>query len=453
MIITKKSLPRRTFLRGMGVAIGLPFMESMVPAMPLPQDSSAAKKPPVRLMFLYYPNGIDMENWNPSYTGPLGELPRILKPLEPFRDDVLMLGNLTHNWARVLLDGPGDHGRCSANYLTGAHVLKTDKSIFVNGPMSMDQVIASRIGRETRLPSLEIGMEDPRQSGNCDSGYSCAYTNNLAWKSQTQPMPPILDPRMLFERLFGSSADLTPEQREQQRRVRTSILDFVKESTNALAKDLGPTDRRKLDEYLTAIRSIEVQIERAAKDTTPVPAGMAKPAGSPADFAEHFKLLTDMVTVAFQADLTRVVTFLVTREGTSRPYREIGISDGHHPLTHHGGKRDQLAKVTQINEYHLSNFASWVSRLAALREGNGRLLDNLMLVYGAGLSDGNRHFHDDLPTVIVGRGGGSLKTGRRLVFRKETPFSNLHLSLMDRMGVEAESFGDSSGRLSGLDTV
>ena len=453
MIITRKALPRRTFLRGMGVAVGLPLMEAMVPAMPRPQTSSAATKPPVRLMFLYVPNGIDMENWNPSYTGNLGELPRILKPLEPYKDDVLMVSNLTHNWARVLLDGPGDHGRCSANYLTGAHVVKTDKSILVEGPMSMDQLIASRIGSETRLPSLEIGMEDPRQSGNCDSGYSCAYTNNLAWKSSTQPMPPLLDPRMLFERLFGAAADLTPAEREQQRRIRTSILDFVKESTNALAKDLGTTDRRKLDEYLTAIRSIEVQIEKAAKDQTPVPPGMAKPAGTPADFAEHFKLLTDMVTVAFQADLTRVVTFLVTREGTSRPYREIGISDGHHPLTHHGGKRDQLAKVTQINEYHVNNFASWVGRLSTLKEGNGRLLDNLMLVYGAGLNDGNRHIHDDLPTVIVGRGGGTLKAGRRVVFRRETPFSNLHLSLMDRMGVHAEGFGDSSGRLSGLDTV
>jgi hypothetical protein len=452
MIITKKALPRRTFLRGMGVAVGLPFMEAMVPAMALSQANST-KNPPVRLMFLYVPNGIDMENWNPSYTGNLNTLPRILKSLEPFRDDILMLNNLTHNWARGLLDGPGDHGRCCANYLTGGHVLKTDKSIYVDAPMSMDQMIAARIGNETLLPSLEIGMEDPRQSGNCDSGYSCAYTNNLAWKSSTQPMPPILDPRMLFERLFGAAADLTPAEREQRRRIRTSILDFVKESTGALSKELGSTDRRKLEEYLSAIRSIEVQMERAAKDETPVPPGMLKPPGTPADFAEHFKLLTDMVTVAFQADLTRVVTFLVTREGTSRPYREIGISDGHHPLTHHGGKRDQLAKVTQINEYHVSNFAAWLQRLSGLQEGGGRLLENLMLVYGAGLADGNRHLHDDLPTLIVGRGGGSLKAGRRVIFRKETPFSNLHLSLMDRMGVHVESFGDSSGRLSGLDSV
>jgi len=424
-------------------------MEAMAPAMTSAQ--AGAVSPPVRLMFLYVPNGMDMENWNPDYSGPLAELPRILKPLEPFRDEMLMLGNLTHNWARVLLDGPGDHGRCSANYLTGSHVVKSDKSIHVDGPMSMDQLIASRIGNETRLPSLEIGMEDPRQSGNCDSGYSCAYTNNLSWKSETQPMPPILDPRMLFDRLFGSNAELTPTEREQRRRIRTSILDYVKESTNTLSKGLGSSDRRKLDEYLTAIRSIEQQMERAAKDETPVEPGMPKPPGTPADFAEHFKLLTDMVTIAFQADLTRVVTFLITREGTSRPYREIGIADGHHPLTHHGGRREQLAKVTQINEYHTTNFAAWLDKLSGLKEGNGRLLDNLMLVYGAGLSDPNRHLHDDLPTLIVGRGGGSLRPGRRIVYRRETPFSNLHLSLMDRMGVRVESFGDSSGRLSGLD--
>ncbi len=446
MIVTRKVMPRRAFLRGVGVALGLPYMEAMVSA-------RQVVKPPVRLMFLYVPNGIDMENWNPAYSGPLLELPRILKPLEPFRNDVLMLSNLTHNWARGLLDGAGDHGRCSANYLTGAHVEKSDKSIYVDGPMSMDQLIANRIGKDTRLPSLEIGMEDPRQSGNCDSGYSCAYTNNLSWKSSTQPMPPILDPRMLFERLFGSAADLTPAERERRLRIRTSILDYVKESATSLAKGLGTTDRRKLEEYLEAIRSIELQIEKAAKDETPVDPGMSKPPGTPADFAEHFKLLTDMVTVAFQADLTRVITFLVTREGTSRPYREIGISDGHHPLTHHGGKRDQLAKVTQINEYHASNFAAWVERLSRLKEGDGRLLDNLMLVYGAGLNDGNRHLHDDLPTVIVGRGGGSLQPGRRMVFRRETPFSNLHLSLMDRMGVHVDTFGDSSGRLTGLDAV
>jgi hypothetical protein len=448
-MITRKALARRSFLRGMGVAIGLPFMDAMVPALAM----GTAKKPPVRLVFMYLPNGIDMPNWNPDYTGKLRELPRILKPLEPFRDDITMLGNLTHNYARGLLDGGGDHGRCSANYLTGAHVKKSSTDIRVDGPLSMDQLIANHIGNQTRLPSLEIGMEDPRQSGSCDSGYSCAYTNNMSWKSGTQPMPPILNPRMLFERLFGVNADLTPAERLRQSRVRSSILDFVQESTKRLEKDLGPTDRRKLDEYLTSIRSIEQQLERAGKEETPAQPGMEKPPGAPADFGEHFKLLTDMLTVAFQADLTRVSTFMITREGTSRAYREIGISDGHHPLTHHGGRVDSLAKVTRINEYHASLFAAWLQRLTPIKEGDGRLLDNLMIVYGAGLNDGNRHLHEDLPTLLVGRGGGTLKPGRRVIFRKETPFCNLHLSLMDRMGVEVESFGDSSGRLSGLDTV
>jgi hypothetical protein len=446
-MITRKALPRRSFLRGMGVAVGLPFLDAMVPALAM----GAAKKPPVRLVFMYLPNGMDTPNWTPDYEGKLGVLPRILKPLEPFRDDMLMLGNLTQNYARGLQDGGGDHGRCSANYLTGAHVKKSSTEIRIDGPMSMDQLIASKIGSQTPLPSLEIGMEDPRQTGSCDSGYSCAYTNNLSWKSDTQPMPPILNPRMLFERLFGANADLTPAERQRQLRIRTSILDFVRDSTKQLESDLGPTDRHKLDEYLTAIRSIEQRVEHAANDETPVHPDIPKPAGAPADFGEHFKLLTDMLTIALQADLTRVSTFMITREGTSRAYREIGIADGHHPLTHHGGKLEQLAKVTQINEYHAKCFAGWLSTLAPIREGDSRLLDNMMIVYGAGLNDGNRHLHSDLPTLLVGRGGGTLSPGRRIVYRKETPFCNLHLSLMDRMGVEVESFGDSVGRLTGLE--
>ena len=450
-MITRKALSRRTLLKGMakgmGVAIGLPFLDAMVPAF----AAGPAKKPPVRLMFFYLPNGIDMPNWAPTTEGKLGELGRILKPLEPFRDQMMVLGNLTHNFGRTLFDGAGDHGRCSACYLTGAYVKKTTTDIYVNGPMSMDQVIARQIGNQTKLPSLELGMDNPRQSGSCDSGYSCAYTNNLSWRSETQPMPPILDPRMLYERLFGMGAELSPDERRRQNLLRSSVLDFATESTHSLMRDLGPADRHKLDEYFTAIRSIEQRLQRAAKDDTPVTPAMPKPPGAPADFGEHFRLLTDMLTIAMQADMTRVVTFMVTTEGTSRAYREIGIPDGHHPLTHHGGKLDQLAKVTRINEYHAQHFAAWITRFAAVKEGDGSLLDNSMIVYGAGLNDGNRHVHEDLPTLLLGRGGGSLKPGRRIVFRKETPFSNLHLSLMDRMGVEVESFGDSSGRLSGLE--
>ena len=289
-------------------------------------------------------------------------------------------------------------------------------------------------------------MDDSRQAGDCDSGYSCAYTNNLAWRSETQPLPPTLDPRVLFERLFGTGVVLSPEAKERQARYRRSILDFVTGDARKLQSSLGPTDRRKLEEYLSSIRDVEQQLEKAERENVVNP-GMDKPYGVPPDFGEHFKLMTDMMTIAFQADLTRVITFLMTREGTSRAYREIGIADGHHPCTHHQGKPDLMEKVTQINEYHTKQVAGWLGNLKAIKEGDSNLLDNSMIVYGAGLSDGNRHLHDDLPTLLIGRGGNYFKPGRRVLVRKETPMSNFHLTLMDRMGVPLENFGDSSGHL------
>jgi Protein of unknown function (DUF1552) len=315
----------------------------------------------------------------------------------------------------------------------------------------MDQLVARQLGGATRFPSLEIGLEDARQSGDCDSGYSCAYTNNLAWRSDTQPLPPILDPRSLFERLFGDGVALSPEARVRQAKYRRSILDFVTEDTRKLQGGLGPTDKRKLEEYLSSIREVERQIERAEKDNAQIDPHMEKPYGVPADFAEHFKLMTDMVTIAFQADLTRVLTFLVTHEGTSRAYREIGISDGHHPLTHHRNQEELMEKVARINCYHMQQFAQWIEKLKSVREGDRTLLDNSMIVYGAGLSDGNRHLHEDLPTLIAGRAGGSIKSGRRVVYRRETPMCNLFLTMMDRMGTRMDHFGDATGKLEGLD--
>jgi hypothetical protein len=441
-MITRKSIPRRMFLRGASAAVALPFLDAMSPALASPA------KAPVRMAFAYVPNGIDMRHWNPDYAGELRGLPRILGPLEPFKQDVTLLGNLTHNNGRALLDGPGDHGRCCGAYLTGVQPRKT--MVDIRAGISCDQIVANKIGTQTRFPSLEVGMEDARQAGDCDSGYSCAYTNNLAWKSETQPLPPILDPRALFERLFGSGAELTPEARALRNKFRRSILDFVADDTKKLQLNLGPTDRRKLDEYLTSIREIERQIERAETDNAQINPGMEKPYGVPADFAEHFKLMTDMITVAFQADLTRVLTFLITREGTSRAYREIGIPDGHHPLTHHRNDPVMMEKVAQINTYHMKQFAAWIEKLKSLEEGDSTVLDNCMIVYGAGLSDGNRHLHEDLPTLIAGRGGKFIKPGRRIVYRKETPMSNLFLTMMDRMGVPVEHFGDSTGPLPGL---
>jgi len=445
-MITRKALPRRMFLRGMGTAIALPFLDAMAPAF---AASKIPGKPPVRMAFVYVPNGIDMRNWNPSYEGPLQELPRILKPLEPYKSDITLLGNLTHNAGRALLDGAGDHGRCCGSYLTGIQPRKT--LVDIKAGISFDQIVANQIGGQTRFPSLELGMEDSRQAGDCDSGYSCAYTNNLAWRSETQPLPPTLDPRALFERLFGNGIVLSPADRERQSRYRRSILDFVTDDTHQLESNLGPTDRRKLDEYLSSIRDIERQIARAEKDNAQIDPHMDKPYGVPADFAEHFKLMTDMMTIAFQSDMTRIITFLVTHEGTSRAYREIGISDGHHPLTHHRNLPDLMEKVVQINSYHLQQFAGWIEKMKATQEGDSNLLDNSMIVYGAGLSDGNRHLHEDLPTLIAGRGGSFIKPGRRIVYRKETPMCNLFLTMMDRMGVHVDDFGDSTGRLDGLD--
>jgi hypothetical protein len=444
MMITRKAISRRTILRGLGTAVSLPFLDAMVPAL-----TRGAGKPPLRMAFVYVPNGIDMRHWNPDYEGKLGELPKILKPMEPFREDITLLGNLTHNTGRALLDGAGDHGRCCGSYLTGIQVKKSTTDI--RAGVSMDQIVANQVGAQTRFPSLELGLEDARQSGDCDSGYSCAYTNNLAWKSETQPLPPILDPRSLFERLFGNGVALSPEARAREAKYRRSILDFVSDDTRKLQGGLGPTDRRKLDEYLSSIRAVETQLEKAERDNAQIDPHMEKPYGVPADFAEHFKLMTDMMTIALQADLTRVMTFLVTHEGTSRAYREIGISDGHHPLTHHQGRMELLDKVTQINCYHVQQFAGWVEKLRSTKEAGGSLLDNCMIVYGAGLSDGNRHLHEDLPTMIVGRAGGTIKTGHRMVFRRETPMCNLFLEMMDRMGVHMEHFGDSTGKLVGAD--
>ena len=443
MYITRKALSRRTILRGMGTAaVALPFLDSMVPAL------AAPTKAPVRLAFLYVPNGIMMRDWNPAteYEGKFQEFPRVMKPLEAYRNDMLQLGNLTHNSGRALLDGAGDHGRCSGSYLTGIQVKKT--TIDIKASISCDQIIANQIGSQTRFPSIELGMDDARQAGDCDSGYSCAYTNNLAWRSETQPLPPTLDPRVFFEKLFGDGQILTPEQRAQQAKDRQSILDFVMADTKKLETSLGPTDKRKLDEYMSSIREVERQLEKAEKDNKQINPGMDKPYGVPEDFAEHFRLMTDMIRLAFQADMTRVVTFLVTREGTSRAYREIGIPDGHHPCTHHQNKPDLMEKVSQINTYHTTQLAAFLEKMKSTQEGDGSLLDNSMLIYGAGLSDGNRHLHEDLPTLLIGRAGGQITDpGRRIVYRKETPMCNLHLNLMDKMGVHVENFGDASGEL------
>jgi hypothetical protein len=447
MIITQKHLPRRTFLRGLGATIALPMLDAMRPAL----ARAAASKPAIRLAFTYVPNGVTLADWRPAAAGRSFAFPRILKPLEAFREDLIVVSGLSHRNGLALGDGPGDHARAAASYLTGVHPRKTAGADIKNG-VSIDQVIAQQLGAETRFPSIELGCDDSRTVGNCDSGYSCAYTNSISWRSETTPMPPETNPRLVFERLFGTDAGLDPATRARRLRSRRSILDLVNERTRSLVGGLGPSDRRKIDEYLHSIRDVERQIERAEQSDREFDPGIEKPSGIPIAYDEYVKLMFDMQILAFQADLTRVSTMMMGREGSLRTYPEIGVPDPHHPLTHHGGKTDWVAKVTKINEFHMMLFAAFVEKMKATPDGDGTLLDHSMIVYGSGLADGDRHTHEDLPVLLVGRGGGFI-TGHHVVYAKETPMTNLYLTLADRMGVRPESIGDSTGRVEHLTDV
>ncbi len=444
MIITRKHLSRRTVLKGIGATIALPMLDAMTPAL------AAVSKAPVRLSFVYVPNGIVMENWTPKGTGRDFEFTRILKPLEPFREDLFVLSGLDDHNGNALGDGPGDHARAGASFLTGVHCRKTAGADIRNG-ISADQVAAQAIGSATRLPSLELGCEDSRTVGNCDSGYSCAYTNSISWRSETTPMPPEVNPRMAFERLFGTAdLSLSPEVRARRAEYRKSILDLVREDTQKLAGTLGKSDRRKIDEYLSAVREIEQRIGKAEKESNEVTPNIEKPAGIPISFLDYAKLMFDLQVVAFQADLTRVSTLMLGREGSMRVYPEIGIPDPHHPLTHHRNNPDWIEKVARINSLHTEQFAYFLKRLKSTPDGDGALLDHSMVVYGSGLCDGNRHSHENLPVLLAGRGDGSLKPGRHIVYKRGTPMTNLYLALLDRMGVQPEKIGDSTGKVEHL---
>jgi hypothetical protein len=444
-VINQTRLSRRAVLRGLGATIALPALDAMTPAL----AAAPLKAAPLRLAFVYVPNGIIMPEWTPKAAGKEFEFTRILKPLAPFRDQLLVLTGLNDHNGNALGDGAGDHARAGASFLTGVHCRKT-AGADIQGGISADQIAAQHLSARTLLPSLELGCEDARTVGNCDSGYSCAYTNSISWRSPTTPMPPEMNPRLVFERLFGAvDTNLDPATRARRARYRRSILDLVTGDTQKLVATLGPADRRKVDEYLTAVREIEQRIERAEQEGGPPP-GIERPSGVPTTFAEYLKLMYDLQVVAFQADLTRVATLMVGREGSLRVYPEIGIPDPHHPLTHHRNNPDWIEKVTRINCHHAELFAYFLRRLAAIPDGEGTLLDHAMVVYGSGLSDGNRHTHEELPVLLAGRGGGSLKPGRHLVYPVGTPLTNLYLSLLDRLGVRPEILGDSTGALQHL---
>jgi hypothetical protein len=449
MILTRRHLQRRTFLKGMGAMIALPALDAMTPALAARSRSGPA---PLRLAFTYAPNGVTMADWTPKAAGTAFEYSRILKPLEAFREDTVVLSGLAHKNGYALGDGPGDHARAAASYLTGVHPRKTAGADIHNG-ISVDQIAAQHLSGKTRLSSLELGCDDSRTVGNCDSGYSCAYTNSLAWRSPTTPMPPETNPRLVFERLFGDiDTSLSPETRARRLMHRRSILDLVTARTSELMTDLGPADRRKLDEYLSSIREIEKRIERAEQDFTGMTPSIDKPTGVPVLYADYVNLMFDLQIVAFQTDSTRVVTMMLGREGSMRTYPEIGVADPHHPLTHHRNNPEWIEKVTQVNTMHMELFAGFIKKLKATPDGDGTLLDHSAIVYGSGLSDGNRHTHDDLPVLIVGHGGG-LRLNRHIVYPKDTPMTNLYLTLLDRMGVRTESLGDSTGAIEHLTEV
>ncbi len=445
----KKSISRRTALMGLGTTIALPFLESLAVAAPAAATAAGAPK---RLAFCYVPNGVNMPAWTPSAEGRLKELVGTLEPLNAHKEYVNVMSGLTCDKARANGDGPGDHARAMSSFLTGRQARKTHGADIKVG-MSADQHVATVIGDKTKFPSLELGIERGQMAGNCDSGYSCAYSSNLSWRGESTPNAKECDPKAVFERLFnGTDPKELAEARAKRELYNKSVLDFVMEDAKSLGATLGSGDQKKLDEYLTSVREVEQQIQKAKavnKATAPKP-NMPAPSGIPAAVQDHMRLMADLMVLAFQTDLTRVATLPFANEGSNRSYKMIDVGEGHHELSHHGNDAKKLEKIAKINKFHMEQFAYLIGKMKAVKEPNGScLLDNVMLVYGSANGDGNRHNHDDLPILLVGKGGGTIETGRHIVFPKhaDTPITNLYLALFERMGAPAKSFGDSTGVL------
>ena len=442
-------LPRRTFLKGMGASLGLPFLEAMLPRTVLAgaaAKGAAAAVAPTRMAFVFFPNGAIMRDWKPTTAGTDFELPKTLSSLAKHKSDMLVVSGLAHDKGRANGDGAGDHARSCAVWLTGCQPKKTGGADIQAG-MSVDQVAAEKYGKETKLPSLELGIEGGRQAGSCDSGYSCAYSSNISWKSPSQPMAKEVNPKLAFERLFGDSRD--EQARAERDFYRKSILDFVTADSAKLHAKLGTTDRRKLDEYYTSIREIELRIDRAAASRGKLPE-MPVPDGIPGTLTEHMRLMYDLMVMAFQTDTTRISTFMTASEGSNRTYPEVDVTEAHHQLSHHRNDEEKMVKIQRIDQYLVDQFAYFIDRMKATKEGDKSLLDRSMIVYGSGISDGNRHAHDDLPVLMLGKGNGAITTGRHMQLDTETPMTNLFLSMLDRVGAATERLGDSTGKLAGL---
>jgi hypothetical protein len=442
-----KRISRRTVLRGLGAAVALPALEAMSPLRALAGDKPSL---PLRMAFLSVPNGVNNARWFPQELGAKFILPKTLAPLDPVRDELLVISGLAHDKARANGDGPGDHARSSATLLTGCQAKKTDGKDIRAG-VSVDQLAAGKIGGRTRLPSIELGCEKGAMAGNCDSGYSCAYSSAISWKSPTLPLPKEINPRSVFLRLFGDPNQQAAERdRAKQAMYRRSVLDLVGDDAKQLGGDLGAADRRKLEEYLEAVRSIEKQIQSAERDEARRLPPMEAPEGIPAEFPAYVKLMLDLVVVAFQTDTTRIVTFVLANEGSNRTFPWIEVRDGHHSLSHHGGNVEKLEKIQKIDQFYVEQYAYLVKKMKATPEGEGTLLDNAMLLYGGAIGDGNRHNHNELPILLAGNAQKTIETGRHLRYPKDTPLCNLFLSMLDRVGIKEERFGDSTGRVDQL---
>jgi Protein of unknown function (DUF1552) len=455
MIITNRTLPRRTFLRGLGTTLALPLLDSMIPTF---SAVGAAAKPAIRLGYVYTPNGIigcsDKSPrpfmWTPKTVGANFEFSPTMKALEPFREHLNVFSGLAQVTGRALGDGPGDHARATATFLTGVHPFKTGGANFKLG-ISADQIAAKELGKFTQLASLELGLEPQPLAGNCDSGYTCAYMS-MSWRSATTPIPSELNPRTVFERLFGDGESTDPAARKVRLEEQKSVLDYVAGNLSRLRGSVGTGDKRKLDEYLEAVRDIERRIQRAEEQNVNMMLPhMERPSAIPDHYEEYSKLMIDLQVIAWQTEMTRVTSFMMGRDGSNRPYREIGIADGHHSISHHQNDPERVEKLIKIDELHTAMFAYLLKRLQETRDGDGTLLDHSLVLFGSSLSESNIHTHDDLPIVLAGNAAGQLKGNRHLLYPKETPLNNLLLNMFDYADVpQVERFGDSTGRLTGL---
>jgi hypothetical protein len=443
MIITKKALSRRTFLRGAGTALALPLLDAMIPSMTALAQTPASPKHLRRLGYVYVPMGCDASRWTPPGGERLDKLSFILSPLATVKQHVTVISNLELRNAY-----PGTHATSNSAFLSAARARLTESADYHLGTTA-DQVAARQLGRDAQLPSLELSMDLMTLAGQCDNGYACVYHNCLSWSSPTTPLPSEAHPRIVFERLFGDGT--TAAERRASLKRRASLLDSVMDEFAHLNKQLGPADRARVSQYLDTIREVERRIQRAEAKAAANPVrDVERPVGVPASYADHARLMFDLQVLAFQADVTRVITFQLARETSNRTYPEIGVSDPHHPLTHHGNDPKKIEKVARINRFHVSLFAEFLKKLRDTREGSGTLLDHSLLLYGSGMGNPNRHDHDNLPILVAGGAAGRMKSGRHIRFAKPTPLANLHLTLLDKVGVRLDSFGDSRGKVDGL---